>query len=342
MTEAINSPFFILCSGRSGSTLLASMLNMHPNLYVPVELFGLYSSLPQQLKHYGDLNHDFNLRLLAYDLKNVGQLKEFNIDFDSDEFYRRIYPRNKNLRSVIDCFYETLLSRSGRSRIGDKTPNNSPFIKVIDNLYPESKVIHLVRDGRDCAISSIRSRKGINHRNVYELGKLWPRNNGMIAAFGSENPSRYLRIRYEDLVVEPANILREICSFLNESYSDSLLSYKEGKFAQENARVLDHHTNLGENIIRNNVGKWRSGLSREEVSIYNSLAGAALISFGYEEIDPSRGVSWRFHKFLYWLATTYRRAARYTISQRIGLWRWICTHLKRKFKVYRLRDLVNS
>lgn len=273
--------FFILSSGRSGSTLLAAMLNMHPRIHVPVELFGLYSQLPRLLPWYGNLRQDFNRRLLAKDLARTGQLAEFGIPFDCDHFAERLHSAGAGLAPVIRCFYETLLAASGKVILGDKTPNHSPYLPVIERTFPAARIIHLVRDGRDCAASSRRSRQGLNQRNVYELGRLWPRNNAAIAEFGVRHPARYHRLRYEDLIADPASRLARVCDFLGEAFHPGMLDHASGEFARQNATRLGHHANLTRTVLQGNEAKWKTALSAREVAVYESLAGDALRRFGY-------------------------------------------------------------
>jgi hypothetical protein len=312
------TPFFILSSGRSGSTLLASMLDMHPHIHMLGELFGLYSDLPRVLAWYGDLQRESNRRLLAHDLARIGQLGEFAVSFDADGFCSRLAASGKDVGAVVRCFYATLLAGSGKKRLGDKTPNHSPYLSFIERLFPDARVIHLVRDGRNCALSSAKSRAGINQRNVQELGTLWPRNNRAIALFGQRHPQRYLRVRYEDLITNPDGVLLEICGFLDEPYDPAMLNFAVGRFARENAARLGHHANLTRGLLHSNRSQWQTGLTPDQVRVYEARAGRALVEFGYELAAPpvtlrSLGLGAR-----YWIETQWRRAARALRSTRVG------------------------
>ncbi len=326
--------FFILSSGRSGSTLLASMLNMHPLVHVPVELFGLYTSLPMALPWYGDLRCDYNRRLLARDLAYIGQLAEFDVRFDVDDFVRRLERSGTGLAAVVTSFYETLREASGKPVLGDKTPNHAPQLPLIERLFPMMCVVHLVRDGRDCAASSLRARRGINRRNVYELARLWPRNNTAIADFGDRHPGRYHRLRYEDLIADPALCLQRLCGFLGLPFEPVMLDFSSGDFARRHVRLFDQHANLARGILADNSEKWRLTLGEREVRLYESMAGDALRRFGYPLSGPGRKEP--LLRLACQLTTGYRRLCRGLRAARVEATRLLALAGKRL--LHRLRS----
>ena len=336
----MKTPFFLLSSGRSGSTLLSSMLNMHPGIHVPVELWGLYTKVPRTLHSYGDLSKRGNAMLLSRDLQCVGQLNEFGIRLDHERLVELLLERDGSPRSVIECFYETLLLDSKKQRIGDKTPNNLPFIQELGNVFPDAKIVHLVRDGRDCALSMIRSRSGLNYRNVFELGVEWPADNRHASEYGERHPANYYSVRYEDLIGDPGGTLEQLCDYLEETFASEMLDYSEGEFAKVNSTVLSHHRNLGKTIIRDNFAKWRTGLSSDQVKVYEYLAGDVLRDFGYAAENDGSGIAWRLLLASYWCTTKVRKAIRSARGARKALWRSICIGAKRVFGIARLRDVT--
>lgn len=335
----MNEPFFVLSSGRSGSTLLASMLNMHSRIYIPVELFGLYSYLPRRLPWYGDLDREINLWRLALDLRHVGHMRQIDEGFDPDLFVSLMKEKCKCYSSVIQAFYEVLCEVSGKPVVGDKTPNNMPYFRLISETFPESRFVHLVRDGRDCAISSMKWREGVQFRNLYELASSWCRTNLAMAGFGKENPGRYLLLRYEDLIQDPEMELGRVCEFLGEGFERAMLEFSGGGFARKNAEALGHHGNLGRGLLRENKGKWKAKMSDGEVMLHDALAGSALAEFGYPVRSGARGVRWRVSLLGGWGVTTGRRVLRKLRGSWLeGKFRALL-FVKRMLGVVRLREL---
>lgn len=339
----MNSPFFIICSGRSGSTLLAGMLNMHPSLHVPVELGGLYSSLPHRLPHFGDLHHPFNRELLANELAHTGHLAQFEASFDCKKFEHCLRHSGNDLQSVLLSFYDTLLDHSGKDRIGDKTPDHMPYFQDITRIFPHARIIHLVRDGRDCALSSMAWRSGINYRNTWELAQSWARDNPGVASWGRSNPERYLLIRYEDLIDDTEHTLRQVTTHLGEPYTPDMLDFCRSEFAQANASRLNHHTNLAREIIPGNHDKWRRSMPERQLRLYESIAAPALREFGYDvrfgraitAADRAEGIRER-------AATRYRKVMRKLRRARTETTFLIAISLKRRLRVLRIRESISS
>ena len=305
-------------------------------------MVGLYSGLPHKLRYYGNLDRDFNLNLLSRDLRYLGQIRQFDVAVASATFAEKLRGRAKGLRSVISCFYETLLEGTGKRRIGDKTPNNLPYVERIDSVFPEARIVHLLRDGRDCGLSSMRSRRGIQHRNIYEVARRWSRHNAAVADFGRRHPDRYLRIRYEDLVADAESVLRSICDFLDEPYTDRLLDYRSGGFARDNVERLGHHANLGKPLMKDNVNKWVTGMSSDQVKLYESIAGDALRAFGYTAETELSGLSWRWLRLRSVAATWARELVRFARSRISLAGLAVMVPLKRLLKVDRLRDVLRA
>lgn len=336
----MDPPFFIICSGRSGSTLLAGMLNMHPAIHVPVELGGLYSTLPNRLKYYGDLTGPFNRRLLANDLAHTGHLGELQQRFPIERFADDLAHRGTDLSAVVQTFYEALRENAGKRFIGDKTPDHMPDFDRIVHLFPEACIVHLVRDGRDCAVSSMAWRRGINFRNIQELASGWVRHNSAVAAYGETHPDRYLRIHYEDLVDETEATLRRLAVFLGVDYKPVMLDHHAGQFARENASQLSHHANLTREVIRGNHGKWMTAMPPAYVDIYESLAGDTLRALGYTVQGRRLGARERGLRAGWRLATqcrsTARRLRRYRNEYRFR----IAVRIKRRLRILSLRQAL--
>lgn len=294
--------------------------------------------MPGTLRSYGDLSQGRNARILAGDLQRIGQLNEFRISFDIEYFVAALSKRDKRLRTVIESFYETLLCDTKKSRLGDKTPNNLPFIHKIGSVFPEAKIVHLIRDGRDCALSMMKSRSGLNFRNLFELASNWSSDNKGAADFRRRKPDACLLVRYEDLIADPEKVLRAICAFLDEPFVPEMLQFNRGTFAKENAAVLDHHRNLAKGILSNNVEKWRNGLSADQVKVYDSLGGGILKEFGYAVESDGRGYRWRLLRFAYRLSTMVRKVLRLVRRGRKAAWRWICVAAKKSARLAKLRE----
>ena len=144
-------PFlFLLGSGRSGTTLLVAMLDSHPDLAIPAETGGFILQLCDDppLSDTGDLDIDVFLgRLQQNERFRLWELDGVALRQNLEEAAPKTVPQA--LRAV----YRSYAANYGKSRYGDKTPNHVLRIPVLASFFPESRFVHIIRDGRDVALA---------------------------------------------------------------------------------------------------------------------------------------------------------------------------------------------
>ncbi len=148
-----------------------------------------------------------------------------------------------------------------KPRWGDKTPQYVRAIPTLAEIFPEARFIHIIRDGRDVALSLIRERFGPG--NVYTAAGLWRetieagRRGARILA-----PDQYLEVRYEALTGNPGETLRSICAFVGESIHEDVLELSRlppGKRLITEARRTPMSTGR---VIARNSNQWKGKMSR--------------------------------------------------------------------------------
>jgi hypothetical protein len=153
---------------------------------------------------------------------------------------------------------------------------------------PNVPVLHIVRDGRDVALSLIDAQFG--PKTVYAAAKRWRQYLRAIAAIKGSLPKRQLHeIRYEDLLRRPEEVLRGVCEFLGESYSPQLLEFHKDATAY-NAYGAEHR-NLRNPLMPQNVARWRREMSPAEVGVFESVAARKLVDYGYVLTTPAAPLS---------------------------------------------------
>lgn len=277
---------------RSGTTLLRLMLDSHPDLAIPPET----AFLPAVHARAASLDPESFVRLVtawptwpdfgvgADDL--LGELRELR-PFDAT--------------SAVRCFYRVYAERFGKPRFGDKTPFYGGHMPAIEALLPEAAFVHLIRDGRDVAVS-LRPLWFAPGRDVETLAAYW-RDNLEAARRGGARCRRYVEVRYEELVREPRRVLRTLCAFLDLPWTEAMLEYPS-RAAARLAEVRDqHHPDgrvvtraerfsqhplLGSPPLAERAGRWRQALGDEEQTAFAAVAGDTLRALGYET-DPRAG-----------------------------------------------------
>ena len=289
-------PFSIVLGHvRSGTTMLRAMLDSHPALAIPPESY----FVPDLLQRPGPLDFDWLTDTLAHDR----YFADWQLPVGAVEELRRD-PRVRTAPDAVAGLYALYASRMGKTRAGDKTPAHLRWVDLLAASFPNARFVHIVRDGRDVAASVLTMDFG--HERFAEAARVWRRK--MLKAHASGlrlGPERYREIRYEDLVANPDDVLREVCQFLDLEYTPAMLEYHSR--ADELLAGL-RHTDHVQGIRRPptiGVRDWRFDLTPRQITVFDEVAGSALDALGYERSGLRRSL--------------VARAEAATIEQRIVL-----------------------
>ena len=260
---------FIVGCPRNGTTLLRDLLRSHPRLTFPPESGGLpgrtgctafrrttarraCSPLASSASHSV---RDWNLTLQPADLE-----------------------RGRSFTAVVVPAYEAWAGSEGKPRWGDKTPQNVLAIPLLIGLFPTAQFVHVVRDGRDAALSL--AGKGWGQRSAYTaagrllapLRRAGRRDGRPLGA------ARYHELQYEDMLAEPEVTLRALCAFLGEDFDPSLLRPTRIPLAAGRPQPWD--SRFDERLGPASVGRWRREMSEPEEIVFESVAGELLVQLG--------------------------------------------------------------
>jgi Sulfotransferase family len=280
---------FIVGATRSGTTLLRLMLDAHPDMAIPSESH----FIPDLIKAYR--LESASPERLAEVVTAHRRWGDFHLDAEElRERFRAIDPINPG--DAIRAFFELYAEREGKSRWGDKTPGYVREMHRIESVLPEARFIHLIRDGRDVALSVLGMNWGPS--TVPEAAFRWKKR---ILRAREQVPriDHYVEVRYEDLVLDTGATLRRVCEFIELPYDEAMLEYHERapQRLQEKARDLDRgpekepqsaearlesHALATEPPDPERVGRWRTEMSAEDRAVYEQLAGDLLADLGYE------------------------------------------------------------
>lgn len=265
---------FIVGSGRSGTSLLAAMLDAHPNLSIAPEshfLPKLIEGLPERLASSGAV--DRMLQVIerskwfagweGFDLSALRSALEEELPIDRPDALRMIY--------------RVYAAAAGATRFGEKTPAYVYNIPLIAGEIADARFIHIVRDGRNVALSFRDASFGaddIAHSALnWQKRVLEGHRDG--AALGDD---RYIELQYESLIEKPEAELRRLCSFLDIEYSNAMLEY------HRRAGTWSPRGQESENLARapQTTRDSRQQLTPSEQARLQVLAGKALRTWGYE------------------------------------------------------------
>jgi hypothetical protein len=278
-------PFFVLGAPRSGTSLLSRMLDSHPAIAVPDETKIVDTFLPL-LPAYGDLREPARLRRLVEDILGWRWVRRLPDPPNADAVLPRV--ARPDLGAVFAAVLDAWAAGQGKARWGEKTPSNLYFWPQIAVWFPDAAVVHILRDGRDVAVSQIRAPFG--PKTIPAAARRWVYFVGAIRALRERMaPDRYVEVRYEDLLAEPEATMATVLRILGEPFAPAMLDFHRGARPVGTDPVNDR--NIQRPLQAANSGKWHGALTVRELEVLESLAGPMLDACGYQRATNARPMS---------------------------------------------------
>jgi hypothetical protein len=201
----------------------------------------------------------------------------------------------------------------GKSRFGDKTCAHVRYLDALFELFPDARVVHMVRDPRGCVASHLAV--GWASHEVVSHAIKWRAKIASFADFVQRRPElrdQLLEVRYEDLALGPEQAVRRVCAFLGEPFEPGMLEHHR----HSGLHVAHQPWKLGVTrpIYATAVGKWRDVLDPPRIALIERLTEDLMGPYGYVPIRPRvswRALAWRgmreaggfaTHKVRQWLA----------------------------------------
>ena len=277
-------PCFVIGFQRSGTTLLRLMLDNHPEIAIPLDVTGLWARYHARLGRYDHLRAETELRRLVEDLTAEERIRLWGLDLTADEVLRSLSA--PGFPGVIDAFYTTYARRKGKRYWADKDPGNMTRLHLVQEWFPDARVIHIIRDGRDACLSLLAQEFGYDDLLPCAAG--WREQVWWVRCIGTVlGPERYHEVRYEDLVAEPEARLREISAFLGVEYSPAMLAYPDNVEKSIPASKRHIWPLIDRPPQKDNVGRWKSRMSPAERICFEKRAGDVLRELRYEVLPDS-------------------------------------------------------
>ena len=296
--RAVEKPVFVVGGVRTGSTYLTHLLNCHPNLVLGVEdrlprllldILAIVDTPPgsvryrelstdpeklQQIGHEGVLGfHEQPDLLRAFRSLFEARFKELLKDFYGG-------PRAMALQQQLG------IDKTGAGRWGDKLGTFWPG-ELLEEYFPESQYVHIIRDGRDVVVSmrSFAKKQPAAPWGGFSFEQLcsaWAETTSRLRSQGRRlGRARYQEIRYEGLVAREQETLFEVFEFLGEEIGDPvrrLYEFLPDRLAEE---LFSRHGTSASPL--RSVGKWKTELSVSEQQAATRIMGGLLQDLGYEE-----------------------------------------------------------
>jgi hypothetical protein len=309
--------FFIVGQARSGTTWVRSILGAHPEILCRGEGRFFERSFARE---------DFE----GWDLKNIAPVSLYGAIARAEHLRawleRSVWAQGRDVdehldnltRLAVDYFLADQLAGTGKRIVGDKTPFTSPeFVEEISRIYPEAKVIHIIRDGRDMVVSRVHhmwnyaaseggiydlSPEELRRRDAFREGTLGdeslftPERLARVASEWSAGVGRvvregpamlgdhYIEVRYEDLLGEPVEGVRRLLKFLDVRAGEEVARRcVEAASFERGAKRKRGQEDSSSRYRKGVSGDWKNVFTVADREIFKRSGGKLLIEFGYEK-----------------------------------------------------------
>lgn len=278
-------PLVVGCP-RSGTTLVRSFLDSHPDMAIPGE-----SDVTVRLLRGG---RGPERRIAVPDAEAVlstsVRTAAWGVDLAA-ALAASVGPDDDTVSAarVVRELHAAYARAAGRSRSGDKTPFHANHLPLLTASLPEAVVVHVIRDPRSVA-AAFRSVSWATD-DAHAAGRAWRRHVANARSAGALlGPERYLEVRYEELVDDPVPSLRRLCAALGLAYTDAMSDRTQ---SAARARAQSEHAGDHGNLDRplGVTRDWRRDLGALDVWRVEAVAGDLMTSCGYpprhDPMDPA-------------------------------------------------------
>ena len=274
-------PIFIVGAPRSGTTLLQRMLRSHPHICSPTGESHFIIPLYANRNNYRNLDTPQGIKTILEEMRKIS--REFveedlhGLTFDTDSLANEFHELGINtVIGIITALFEKNMRGEGKIRWAEKTPYYILHMRTILEIYPDAQFIHIIRDGRDAALSMLARKHDLKIYNTYQAAWLWKKYVDTGQRTGSTlPPNTYFELRYEDLLQNPEKELRAVCKFLGEPFSSSMVNFQKSKDPKTKTPLLKKP------IARSNYGKWKTNMNSWQIWVFESIAGDTLSKNNY-------------------------------------------------------------
>jgi hypothetical protein len=303
--EAVREPIFVVGPGRSGTTLLRSLLSAHSRLAVPPETHFLANAARWGLGRSGEpadfeafwqaLTSGMRFRDLGVDAGRCRELIEAQ--------------RARSFAAVFRAMLAAYAEAAGKPRAGEKTPGHVAYLRTLFDWFPDARILVTKRDPRAVVASQLKTEYVRRHMRPASL------RDGLVAGTRAEQVACFAdhwarifeqslapfpddpRVRivvYESLIADPEGQVREICRFVGEAFEPGMLTDRAAvpgpATARANGAADDwrraHHAKSQQEISGDSLDKWREELTDGEIALIEGRCARPMREAGYAPVTP--------------------------------------------------------
>jgi len=278
------APIFLICSERSGSNLIASIVGEHPEVYTHPP-YHLGRDLIMRLHEVAEGGASSEaLQVLKRNAE--ARIGKYRGEEEATRFAEWLDAQSAIVPQDVARFVFQQMPKEAQGKHAFVKENNThQMLFFLVDCFPDAKFIFQVRDPRDFLLSCVVRRKrwlGNKFGSVRNAMNVWRDDQlGGLTAYGLLGPDRVFLQRYEDLVGDFEATVTRLCAFLGLGFEQRMHRFHEADHAQQLAVKGGPRENLSKPLMTENFRKYRKGLSRGQVKIVEAYNGDLMDRFGY-------------------------------------------------------------
>lgn len=284
---------FVTGASRSGTTMLARLLGSHTRIFALNELH-FFGEL-WEAKGSTELLPDRELVKLAATLLSrqmrglwAGEASAAEIE-QATVVVSGLEPSERTAPGVFAATVRSLAQEAGKDISCEQTPRNVFYARQLLSLYPEARIVHIVRDPRAVLASQKNRwklrRLGARHLPIREVVRNWVNYHPITMtrlwikateeALGLRGEERVMLTRFEDLAGDPEGVSRQICDFVGVDFERSMIDIP--RWGSSNLQ----HSSSEKGISRQVVDEWKQALPAAHALICEKMAAPFMRRLGY-------------------------------------------------------------
>jgi hypothetical protein len=272
-----SSPIFIIGVARSGTTLLSLMLDSHSRIAIPYEshfFVAFYQKYHGKVFESPDERRGLVEQILAEPAVQAWDVTVRPEEVDLAQC--------ATLGSTIDQVFQTYARKNNKDIWGEKSPPYTQYVYMIEKMFPNARYIHLIRDGRDVALSLMEKTWGPG--DLVSSLEYWARQISCARRMLYMLPDhKYMEVRFEELVANPEVELRRVTQFLGIEFEPAMLdAYRQRAASKVGDLINSIHPHLNEKPSTDQAYKWKKKLGPADQALAYEIAGTELEELGYE------------------------------------------------------------
>ncbi len=256
---------FVVGVGRSGTSLIQSMLAAHSRLAFPPETSFIRRYIAD--KRLESIWNKGGRKALDKTISEDPKLQRLSVDFAPlVEVFGNYQPGRRDM-----MFYEAILDATAEEQnklwAGDKDPKSIELLPVIHNYWPQTHIVHIIRDPRDVLVSKNKAKWAASRQNWQHIFA-----NRIQLKLGRHEGRKffgelYHEIRYSDLLQNPEETLHRLCDKLDIEYEPAMLDFSETAKQLVSKEEESWKKETMGPLLKSNPGKWKSELKSAETAL---------------------------------------------------------------------------